>query len=160
MEEVEQDKFDNIKNKAVELFKKNKIIKSPIFWEIKITPEWFNHIEWKSKNHKRPNKEIYIRYLCFLHTVFILNKSNLYQEFREEMQEFEIKRKWKKVKDRKIVNLYWFTAIVNNNKHRVKIVVKKVDWWQNYEFVSVIPAWKSNWYGSELFFDEDLSFLD
>jgi hypothetical protein len=31
MEEVEQKKFDNIKNKAIELFKKNKIIKSPIF---------------------------------------------------------------------------------------------------------------------------------
>jgi len=64
------------------------------------------------------------------------------------------------IKDKKIVFLYWFVAIVNNNKNRVKIVVRKVDWWTHFEFVSVIPVWKSNWYSWDLFFEEDLSFLE
>ncbi len=160
MDEIKQEDYEKVKEKAINLFKKNKIIDSPSFWEIKISPEWFNHIEWKSKNHKRPMKESYIRYICFLHTIYILNNSQLYQEFREEMQEFQLKRWWKIIKDKKIVTLYWFVAIVNNNKNRVKIVVRKVDWWTHFEFVSVIPVWKSNWYSWDLFFDEDLSFLE
>jgi len=153
--------LEEMKNKALSFFKNNKKIISPAFWEIKITPEWFNHIEWKNKNHKRSPTESYVRYLCFLHLDYILSNSKLYQEFRESFQEFELKRKNKKIKEKKIVCLYWFVAIVNNNKNRVKIVVKKVDWWGNYEFVSVIPVWKKNWwYSWELFFDNEEEFLD
>ncbi len=159
MEEISLEKYNKMKEKAVEYFKQNRTITSPAFWEIKITPEWFNHIEWKNKNHKRPIKEVYIRYLCFLNTEYILNNSKLYQEFREEMQTFDIKRKNKKIKEKKIVNLYWFVAIVNHNKNRVKIVVRKVDGWNKYEFVSIIPLWKNNWYWNQLFFDNEEQFL-
>lgn len=157
---VKDNQFNNIKEKAVAFFKKNKKIKSPSFWEIKITPEWFNHIEWKNKNHKRPLKESYIRYKCFLHLDYILSNSKLYQEFREYMQEFEIKRKWKKKREKKLVSLYGFVAVVNNNKNRIKIVVRKVDWWDKYEFVSVIPVWKGSWYSKEIYFDNEESFLE
>lgn len=159
MNEISQLDFDEVKKNALNLFLKNKIIFSPAFWKIKITPEWFNHIEWKSKNHKRSTKESYIRYLCFLHIKYILENSKLYQEFREEFQIFDLRRNSKIFKEKKIVCLYGFVAVVNNNKNRVKIVIRKVDWWDNYEFVSVIPVWKSTWYSGELFFDEDLRFL-
>lgn len=159
MSEITEEKYSQMKEKAVEYFKNHRKISSPIFWEIKITPEWFNHIEWKSKNHKRPMKEAYIRLLCFLNTEHILNNSKLYQEFREEMQHFNIKRKNKKINEKKIVHLFWFVAIVNNNKNRIKIVVRKVDGWNHYEFVSIIPAWKNNGYWPQLFFDNEEAFL-
>ncbi len=143
-----------MKQRALIFFKDNRKIKSPAFWEIKITPEWFNYIELKNKNHKRGVKEAYIRYLCFLHLDYILSNLKLYQEFRECFQEFKIKKKGKTIIDRKIVCLYWFVAIVNSNKNRIKVVVRKVDWWNKYEFVSVIPI-KENWgYSWELYFDE------
>ncbi len=154
-----EEKYNEIKLKAIDYFKNNRKILSPCFWEIKITPEWFNHIEWKSKNHKRPIKEAYIRYLCFLSTTYILNNLKLYQEFREEFQFFEIKRNNKKVTEKKIVCLYWFIAIINHNKNRVKIVIRKVDWWNKYEFVSIIPLWKNKWYWNQLFFDNEEDFL-
>jgi len=68
-----------------------------------------------------------MRYLCFLHICYILENSKLYQEFREEFQIFEIKRNNKLLKEKKIVCLYGFVAVVNNNKNRVKIVIRKVD---------------------------------
>ena len=71
MKQVTEENYQEIKDKAVKYFKENKVIASPSFWEIKITPEGFNHIEWKNKNHKRPIKEAYIRYLCFLNTAYI-----------------------------------------------------------------------------------------
>lgn len=159
MSEITEEKYQNIKDKAINYFKNNKNINSPSFWEIKITPEWFNHIEWKNKNHKRPMKESYIRYLCFLHTDYILKNSKLYQEYREEIQKFEIKRKWKKKIENKVVLLYWFVAIVNHNQNRVKIIVRKVDWWNKYEFISIIPLWKNIWYWNQLFFDNEEDYL-
>jgi hypothetical protein len=81
-----------MKQKAISLFQKNKKIMSRAFGEIRLTPEGFNHIEWKSKNHKRPMQEAYIRYLCFNHIIYILNRSELYQEFREELQHIEVKK--------------------------------------------------------------------
>ena len=164
MSEPTQEKYDEMKKKALSIFKDNRRVISPAFWEIKITPEGFTHIEWKNKNHKRPPMEAYVRYLCFSHLVYILNQSKLYQEYRESMEDVSLKRHGKETKEKKIVQYYWFVAIVNSNKNRVKIVVRKVDGWKDYEFVSVIPAWKSNWYsgksGWEMFFEEDLRFME
>ena len=160
MKEISQAEFDAVKNKAVELFRKNKKISSPAFSEIRITPEWFEHIEWKNKNHKRPIREAYVRYICFLHLIYILNHSKLYQEFREDTGKVIVKKQGKKILVNKIVYFYGFIAIVNNDKNRVKIVVRKVDDWDHYEFVSVIPVWKSWWYSGSMFFEEDMGFLE
>ena len=105
MSEISLEDYEKIKNEALDIFKKNKKVKSPSFWwiEIKITPSWFNHLEWKKENHKRGIKEAFMRYLCFKHIKYILNNLKLYQEYKEELKEFYIKKKWKKVKIKKIV---------------------------------------------------------
>ena len=159
MENITKEQFEKIKQKAIDYMWKHKKINSPAFWEIRITPEWFNHIERKNKNHKRSMQESYVRYLCFLHIEYILSNSKLYQEFREYLEKIDIKRAWKFIKENKMANLYWFVAIVNNNKNRVKVVIKKIDWWNRYEFVSVIPVWKQNGYSSEIYFDNEDDFL-
>jgi hypothetical protein len=66
--------IEDIKAKALDIFLKNKKIYSPIFGYVHITPRGFGHIEWKSKDVKRPPKEIYIRYACFLYVVDIISK--------------------------------------------------------------------------------------
>lgn len=156
--EISDEYYEKVKKQAIWFFKNNKIIKSVCFWDVKITPEWFNYIEWKDKNHKRWKKEACIRYLCFLQTRHILENLWLYQEFKEEFKKFNIKKKKKIVVENKLVSFYWFVAVVSKNKIRVKIVLRKVDWWDKFEFVSVIPAWKITWYNDikikELFFDE------
>ena len=158
--EISEEQYYNIKQKAIKFYKNNRIIFNPKFWEIKIDLKWFQHLEWKRKNHKRTKKEAYIRYLCFLQIKFILNKLWLYQEFREEEREKEIKRKWKKIKEKKIVYTYWFVWIVNNNKNRIKVVIEKVDWWNWYKFRTVIPVWNNNWYSKQIFFDNDKDFFN
>jgi hypothetical protein len=92
-----------------------------------------------------------MRYLCFKHIKYILNNSILYQEYKEELKEFSIKRKWKKVKVKKIVEYFWIVAIVNNNKNRVKIVIAKTEGWWHYEFISVVPYWNNSGY-TKLFY--------
>ncbi len=158
MIDISMEHFNRVKQVAIEIFQQNKRIVSPALWKIRLTPEWFNHIEWKNKNHKHSLREAFVRYLCFAHIVHILSNSKLYQEFREDAQIVPIKVNWSRRQENKIVRYYGFVAIVNNNKNRVKIVVRKVEWWNHYEYVSVIPAWKSTGYtGNHIFFEEDLS---
>ena len=159
--EINSQILEKMKQKALLYYKENKKIISPLFWEIRITNSWFNHIEWKNKVHKRDFKEAYVRYICFFHTKYILEESNLYQEFREQVEQFKIKigkKKYKNVNENTCY--YWFVAIVNKNKHRVRIVIKKHEKSNYYEFVSVVPAWKKDWYlwnkDNILFFDEKL----
>lgn len=161
MENITKEQLEEIKLRALEFYKKNKFIKSPIFWDIKITNEWFNHIEWKDKNHQRNFNEAFTRYVCFFHTKHILENLHLYQEYREKQEKFKIKiwsKKYKEVNEN--VFYYWFVAIVNKNKHRVRIVVKKNEKSKYFEFLSVVPAWKNSWYlwvkENDLFFGEDL----
>lgn len=147
MENITKEELDKIKIRALEFYKKNKIIKSPIFWIIKITNNWFNHIEWKDKNHQRDYNEAFTRYICFFHIKYILENLHLYQEYRNNSEKLKIKT-WKKKYKNIIENVdyYWFVAIVNNNKHRVRIVIKKNEKSNYYEFLSVVPAWKKIWY--------------
>lgn len=162
MAEITKADIEEIKSKALEYYKKHKIIQSPCFGEIRITNAGFNHIEWKDKSHLREFSDAHTRYICFFHTAHILENMHLYQEYREEMKELTItkKRQWqtKKILMKDIVRHFGFIAVVNKNKHRVRIVVSKKDGCKNYEFVSVVPAWKRRGYlwsqTNDLFFDE------
>ena len=160
MEEITQEQFDNAKNVALDIFRKNKKIASGAFGTVKITPDWFDHIEWKSLKHKRAENDAFVRYLCFQHVPYILKESKLFQEYREQSETLKVKnRKWVSNQN-KIVTYYGFVAVVKNWKNRVKVVVKKVDGWDSYELVSVIPAWRNEDYTNIIFFDEDTEHLD
>ena len=49
MAEITKEDIEKIKLKALEYYKKHKIINSPCFGEVKITNTGLNHIEWKDK---------------------------------------------------------------------------------------------------------------
>lgn len=124
--EITEEKYNLAKKNAFNHFLKNKKTISPLFWEIKIWEPAFNHIEWKNKKHKRNTQESYIRYLCFLHFDYIISNSQLYQDFNEQYEKIRIKKNSKYIYQNKLVKYYWLIAIVNNNKQRVKIVLKKL----------------------------------
>jgi len=148
----------SLKESVLEYYEKHKKIKSPIWWDIKITPQSLRHLENKDKNHKRDKNQIDIRYKCFLLIDKIIKKSFLYQEYKEELQDVLIKKKWKKVKVAMKVKYFWLVWIVQAYQWhwiRIKVVIKKVPNWSNCEFISVIPAWNMKWY-HRLYFDEEL----
>jgi len=156
--EITDEKYQKVKNNAFNHFLKNKKIVSPIFWEIKVSEKAFNHIEYKNSKHKRSKQESFIRYLCFLNIDYIIKNSHLYQDFNEEYKQVTIKKKKWKIKENRLVKFYGLISIVNNDKQRVKIVLKKVDGFQKYEYVSVIPVWKitENW--PQLYLDSESDF--
>ena len=138
-----------IRDRAIKYYRTIKRIKSPAFSkEIRITNEWLAHIEWKDPKHRRPNDEIYMRYLCFLSIESILCHMELYQEYRAWLEEIEVERWGQIIKEQKPVQYYWFVGIVKigDDQHRIRVVVKEVYWWEKIDFVSVMPARKMKWY--------------
>jgi len=81
-----------LKENVIEYYQNNKRIKSPIFGEIKVTPQSLWHLENKDKQHKRTEDQVRIRYKCFLLIDKIITKSYLYQEYKQETQEIVVKR--------------------------------------------------------------------
>jgi hypothetical protein len=117
--------------------------------------KWLEHIEWDIPNHKRPLMEAYIRYLCFLHFDYIIKNSHLYQDYMERMEKVKIKsRKGKLIYVNRLVKYYWLISIVNHNKQRVKVIVKKTEWFNKVEYISVIPCWKQTKYWPQLFIED------
>ncbi len=154
---IEKVELENLKTKVFDYYSSNKKLCSPIFWYVKLTPQSLWHLENKDKKHKRSMDEVLIRYKCFLLIDKIIKKSFLYQEYKQEIEDVFVKRKWKKVKINskvKYFGLIWIIEAYKWHWIRIKIVIKKVSN-RNYEFVSVIPAWNMRWY-HRLYFDERL----
>lgn len=149
---------NNKKEEVLAYYEKNKKIESPIFWEVRVTPQSLRHLENKDKNHKRTEDESNMRYKCFLLIDRIIENSHLYQEYKQEMQDVLIKKKWKKISVPTKVKYFWLIWIIEAYEWhwiRIKVVLKKISKWNHCEFVSVIPAWNMKWY-HRLYFDENL----
>jgi len=156
MEENKQEGIE-LKEKVLEYYSKNKKIDSPIFGEIKLTPQWLWHLDNKDKKHKRTDDQIKIRYKSFLLVDEIIKKSHLYQEYKQEIQNIEIKKNGKKIivsKKVKYFGLIWIIEAYQWHWIRLKVVLKKV-WDRKVEFLSVVPARNMKWY-HRLYFDEEL----
>jgi len=82
-----------MKDQVLAYYEKHKKIVSPLFGDIKVTPQALRHLENKDKKHKRTDEGITIRYKCFMLIDQLIEKSHLYQEYKQEMQEILIKRK-------------------------------------------------------------------
>ena len=139
-------------------YKNNTIIHSPLFGNIKITPQSVWHLYNKDSKHKRSEKEIQIRLRLFLLIDRIITKSHLFQEYKSENERVAVKQNGIKCFENRWVNYYAFTGIIDSDickMTRIKVVIKQVVWWNHAEFVSVIPAWNMKGY-NKLYFDENL----
>ncbi len=157
---MEENKIINdidLKNNVLEYYNNNKNIFSPILGDVKLTPQWLRHLDNKDKKHKRTPDETKIRYKSFLFIDEIIKKSHLYQEYKQEIQDVEIKKNGKKIKVSKKVKyfgLIWIIEAYQWHWIRLKVVLKKV-WDRKVEFLSVVPARNMKWY-HRLYFDEQI----
>jgi len=63
-------------------------------------------LEIKDKNHKRSDKKCIVRMKCFLYINEIINKSYLYQEYKQEQEDIMVKKNGRKIRERKIVQYF------------------------------------------------------
>ncbi len=147
-----------MKEHIITYYKQHRAIPSPLFWYIKLNPYSLRHLEHKDKKHKRPKKEVDIRYKCFLLIDKIISKSHLFQEYKKVVKVTKVKKYDTEVTKYSHIEYYWFVWVIYTDSWiltRIKVVIRKIGWQKSYEFISVIPAWNTRWY-NKLYFDSRL----
>lgn len=141
-EKMAVSKFINLRSK------KWWIICPALWFNIIFTDNNFKHLTYKDKNHKRSTQEIKMRSICFLSVDKIIKKSWTYQEYLCEENPIIIKKHGKKEKIMRKIEYIWLVAIVDwpNWKHRIRVVIKKIEGFSYWEYLSIMPAWKMKWH--------------
>lgn len=143
--------LEEARNRAFNKFKKlqNIEILCPALWvKIKFNRDWFYHIVYKNSRHKRWINEQIIRFQCFLDVEEIIKKSHLYQEYAVKTEEIKTRNHGQNKLEKKIVEYFWLVWVIvhNNEKSRVRVVLRKISWKDYAEYRSVIPARNIKWY--------------
>jgi len=144
---VTQQDLDQMENRANQFYSKNKIITSPIWWEVRMTPEWMQHLRQKWKT-KRNIQEIYIRYLCLLSSDKLISDMKYYQEYKSDYATIVERKNGKNSSVKKMAEYYWLIGIIDTgkSKNRIRLVIRKIFGRDYYELYSVIPSRNSQWY--------------
>lgn len=138
------------RNKAINKFNKlnRKEIICPAIWlRVKFSNEWFSHITYKDKKHRRKESEQIIRFQCFLDVEEIIKKSYLMQEYMEREEKIKVRDHWETKYITKNVEYIWLIWIIehHNVKSRTKVILMKEEDKDYAEYLSVIPAWNTKW---------------
>lgn len=139
------------RDRAINKFNKliRKELECPALWvKVRFTNEWFSHITYKDKKHRRSDNEQIVRFQCFLDVEILIKKSHLYQEYREKEETVKIRNHWttkKEIKKAEYFGLVWVIEH-QNTKSRIRVVLRKEEWKDYAEYHSVIPARNTQWY--------------
>ena len=138
------------RTKAINKFNKlnRKEIICPAIWlKVKFSNEWFSHITYKDKKHRRKTSEQAIRFQCFLDVEEIITKSHLMQEYMEKEDVIKVRDHWVTKHIKKMVEYIWLIWVIehHNTKSRTKVILKKEADKDYAEYLSVIPARNTKW---------------
>ncbi|OGY46672.1 MAG: hypothetical protein A2663_03550 [Candidatus Buchananbacteria bacterium RIFCSPHIGHO2_01_FULL_46_12] len=140
--EINNDKFEEIKNRAKDFYDKLDKIKCPYLGkDVHFNEEGFSHLLSKSWNRGRSLAEQYTRLKILPKMIEIIKLSHTLQEY-DERQIFvrqKINSRWEK--SLKMVRYYVFIALLKDYNFRLKIVIKEIEGGQPF-FWSVYPSWK------------------
>lgn len=140
--EIDDKKFERVKNDAEDFYKHVGEINCPYFNEtIAFNAKGLEHLKFLRKNHARPREDQYTR-LRLIHLapqVIKLSRTIQGISHTKNLETWRSNKKTEMVM--KPVGYYEFVAILNDV--RVRVVVKQVDNGPKY-FWSIIPFWKVN----------------
>ncbi len=161
MLEITDEKFDETRNLAEELYKNAGRIRCPYLDEdVHFNAEGFEHLLFKSWNKSRTRGEQYTRLRLFPLAPLIISKSHTLQEYDERklFVRQKINSRWEQ--RMKTVRYFVFVAIVKNV--RLKVVVKEIEGGAKF-FYSLYPSWRvvmsENGNQRKVFYSGDLETL-
>jgi len=145
--EINEKKFNNIKEEAEKEYKKIGSVRCPYLKEgVAFNARGLEHIKFKNRNQARSNEDQYIRFRCLPLANTIIKASHTLQEFQKRKEMVGSKKgKWTKIM--KQVEYFEFIAVIK--EVRVRVIVKKVDKGEPH-FWSIIPFWRTNVLGKRV----------
>lgn len=134
--------YQDLKENAQKIYNNINKVFSPIFDEtVVFKAEGFNHIIFKSDGHIRDESSQILRFKLLLLAKKLVGLSTTYQEFDENIKEFIIKKKKKKIRKNQLVKYWGIISILDGKK--IKVIIRKIGD-GSLNFWSIIPAWTTN----------------
>lgn len=137
--------YEKLRESSGNFYKKIGMIRCPALNNefVHFTSDGFNHLMYKGSRHERSKNDQITKFKLLPNAKNIIEISTTFQEYDESLVMVR-KKKFKKVVEESATVKYWgFVAIINN--FRVKVVVRQIGNGQKH-FLSVIPAWKTQYY--------------
>lgn len=139
---LDQSKFEKMKERAEASYKKIGQIKCPYFGEnISFNSKGMQHLKFKSWNKSRSVKDQYMRFKLLEYAPEIIKKSRTLQEHCEKknLERVQVNSRW----EEKAIAVFYYGFVAIVNEIRIKIIVKETKGGEKY-FWSIIPCWKQN----------------
>ena len=137
--------YEKLRESSENFYKKICAIRCPALNNecVHFTAEGFNHLMYKGARHERGKNEQITKFKLLPKARDIIEISTTFQEYDESLTMMR-KKRFKKIVEESATIKYWgFVAIIKN--FRVKVVVRQIGNGQK-QFLSVIPAWKTQYY--------------
>mgnify|MGYP000936067658 CR=1 FL=1 len=137
--------YDKLRESSENFYKKIGAIRCPAFNNelVHFTAEGFNHLVYKGPRHERSQNDQITKFKLLPNAKNIIEISTTFQEYDESLIMVR-KKRFKKIAEESSTVKYWgFVAIIKN--FRVKVVIRQIGNGQKH-FLSVIPAWKTQYY--------------
>ena len=138
--------FENVKQKAEELYENIGKIKCPYFnEEISFNSKGIEHVKFKNKRKIRNRNDAFIRLKNIHLAPEILKISRTLQEKQSKHIFVEVKTNSRQEKILKKCDYFGFIAIIKDKsfEKRLKVIVRQIEGGEKH-FWSIIPYWKSN----------------
>lgn len=145
MSEIDLAKFNKLKKKTEEKYKKIGYINSPALkTKIHFNSNGFHHLRYDGHRSERSKKVQQSKFRFLDKAIEIIKKSTTIQEYRRSLCPIG-KPNSKGFKRTGLIEWFGFFAITSfSNATRIMVVVRKVGEKGQYHFWSVMPYWSLN----------------
>ncbi len=138
--DINQEKFNLVKEKGEEFYKSLSEVYCPYFQEkIIFNAKGLEHLKFKKKHHARSPDDQYIRFKILRFAPEVLKLTKTVQGISEQ-KVFELNRSNHR-NEQVLADAMYYEFVAILEKTRVRVIVKQVGTAQKY-FWSIIPFWK------------------
>jgi hypothetical protein len=132
--------YDKIKEDARAFYSKaNRVYCPALSGEVSFGAEGFNHLIYKGKRNERDKDVQIMKFKMLPRALDLVGLTTTYQEYEESLQEVDVMRFKKRMRETKVIRYWGFIAIIANRK--IKVIVRQMGDNGQKHFWSVIPAW-------------------
>jgi len=123
---VTEDKFEEIKTKAKEIFDKNPLVHCPYFGqEITLNSDGFHHLQFSDRRERNKDEQV-LKFNLLPLAIKVVRKSGTVQEYRKSFCAIGKKSKRDGLTLLKNMEFWAFVAIIGDTPIRIRVILRRI----------------------------------
>jgi len=123
---ISEDKFEETKSKAKDIFDKNSLVHCPYFGqEITLNSDGFHHFQFSDRRERNKDEQV-LKFSLLPLAIKVVRKSGTVQEYRKNLCAVGKKSKKDGLTLMKEVEFWAFVAIVGDMPIRIRVILRRI----------------------------------